>query len=327
MVHRGSLARVMTELPLLGVPNFSEGRDPAVIEALERALEGVGADGPPGAGDAATLRLLDAHSDADHNRTVLTVAGSPSRLGDAMLRAAAVAVEEIDVMGPVGEGHPKAGQHPHVGALDVAPIVYLAPELRGTACAEALVLADRIAEELALPVFLYGDLTASEGRAQRTRAELRRGGVAGLGRRMGAHDPPLVPDFGPSILHPTAGATLVAAREPLVAFNLLLGPDADLDAARSVAASIREGGADGLPGVRAMGVLLEGRGAQVSFNVERPLELPLAEVVAAVARRVPVAEAELVGLAPRAAMEGFPEDVPMPGFDPQRHLIENALGA
>ncbi len=317
----------MAELPLLGVPNFSEGRDPAVIEAIERALEGFGADRDVGAETPAMLRLLDAHSDADHNRTVFTLAGSPGRLGDAMLRAAGVAVEEIDVMGPVGEGHPGAGQHPHVGALDVAPIVYLEPELRGRACAEALVLADRIAEELRVPVFLYGDLTASDGRAQRTRAELRRGGVAGLGRRMAAPDPPLVPDFGPSTLHPTAGATLVAAREPLVAFNVLLAPEADLDLASAVAAAIREGGPDGLPGVRAMGVLLEGRGAQVSLNVERPLELPLAEVVAAVARRAPVAEAELVGLAPRAAMEGFPEDVPMPGFDPERHLIENALGA
>ena len=145
--------------------------------------------------------------------------------------------------------------------------------------------------------------------------------------RMSDTGQPLVPDFGPHTLHPRAGATLVAAREPLVAFNLLLAPEADLELARSVAASIREGGPDGLPGVRAMGVLLEGRGAQVSLNVERPLELSLAEVVAAVARRAPVAEAELVGLAPRAAMEGFPEDVPMPGFDPARHLIENALGS
>jgi len=308
----------MAELPLLGVPNFSEGRDPAVIEALERALEGF---------DDGVLRLLDAHSDTDHNRSVFTLAGPPGAIGDAMLRAAAVAVEEIDVMGPAGEGQPQAGQHPHVGALDVAPIVYLDPALRGEACAQALVLADRIAEELVVPVFLYGELTSSDGHAQRTRAGLRRGGVAGLARRMSDPDQRLVPDFGPPTLHPRAGATLVAAREPLVAFNVLLAPDADLELARAVAASIREGGANGLPGVRAMGVLLEGRGAQVSLNVERPLELPLAEVVAAVSRQAPVAEAELVGLAPRAAMEGFPEDVPIPGFDPDRHLIENALRA
>jgi glutamate formiminotransferase / 5-formyltetrahydrofolate cyclo-ligase len=316
----------MTELPLLGVPNFSEGRDPAVIEALERAL--VGPDpGNPGddANPSPPPRLLDAHSDTDHNRTVFTLAGPPRVLADAVLRAAVVAVEEIDVMGPVGEGHPDAGQHPHVGALDVAPVVYPDPALRGEACAEALVLADRIAEELAVPVFLYGELTASAGRTQRTRAELRRGGVAGLARRMGDHDARLAPDFGPPGLHPTAGAALVAAREPLVAFNLLLAPEAGIDLARSVAASIREGGEQGIPGVRAIAVLLEDRGVQVSVNVERPLEVPLAEVVAAVRRRAPVSAAELVGLAPRAAMDGFPEDVPLPGFDPRRHLLENAL--
>jgi glutamate formiminotransferase / 5-formyltetrahydrofolate cyclo-ligase len=315
----------MAELPLLGVPNFSEGRDPVVIEALERALEGIGGGGGAGGPVAASPRLLDAHSDTDHNRSVFTLAAPPRRLADALVRAAAVAVEEIDVMGPAAEGHPQAGQHPHVGALDVAPIVYLNPELRGAACAEALVLADRIGEQLAVPVFLYGELTGSDGRTGRTRADVRRGGVAGLARRMSEADGQLVPDFGPPRLHPTAGATLVAAREPLVAFNLLLAPDAGLDLARSVAASIREGGTNGLPGVRAIAVLLADRGAQVSLNVERPLEVPLAEVVAAVRRQAPVSSAELVGLAPRAAMEGFPEDVPLPDFDPQRHLIENAL--
>ena len=322
----------MAELPLLGVPNFSEGRDPAVIEALERALEGTGGHGvgSGSAGDAP--RLLDAHSDTDHNRSVFTLAARPRVLADALFRGAAVAMEEIDVMGPAGDGHPQAGEHPHVGALDVAPIVYLEARLRGPACAEALVLADRIAEQLDIPVFLYGQLTADQGEGapksgdQRTRAELRRGGVAGLAGRMGEGDEQLVPDFGPPRLHPTAGATLVAAREPLVAFNLLLSPQAGIDLARSVAASIREGGPEGMPGVRAIGVTLKDRGAQVSLNVERPLEVPLAEVVAAVRRRAPVSSAELVGLAPRAAMEAFPEDVPLPGFDPARHLIENALG-
>jgi len=317
----------MAELPLLAVPNFSDGRDPAVIEALERALLGP----EPGAGrghdaDSGTrLRLLDAHSDSDHNRTVFTLAGPGSELVDALIRAAAVAVQEIDVMGPGGDGHPHAGQHPHVGALDVAPVVFTEPALRGPACAVALVLADRIAEQLAIPVFLYGDLTASDGHPARTRAELRRGGVAGLAGRMSAANGRLAPDFGPSRLHPTAGATLVAAREPLVAFNLLLSPEADLDRARLVASSVREGGDRGLPGVRAMAVLLKGKGAQVSLNVERPLEIPLAEVVEAVRSQAPVASAELVGLAPRAALEGFPEDVPLQDFDPRRHLLENAL--
>ena len=317
----------MAELPLLAVPNFSEGREPAVIEALERALEGAGSgEGRrDDDGSSSRPRLLDAHSDSDHNRSVFTLAGRGSELVDAVIRAAAVAVEKIDVLGPAGEGHPQAGQHPRVGALDVAPIVFADPSLRGPACAEALVLADRIAGELEIPVFLYGELTASNGQPGRTRAELRRGGVAALGRQMTGEGGELAPDFGPPRLHPTAGATLVAAREPLVAFNLLLSPDSDLERARAVASSIREGGDRGLPGVRAMAVLLEGKGAQVSLNVERPLEIPLAEIVEAVRRQAPVASAELVGLAPRAAMEGFPDDVPLQDYDPRRHLLENAL--
>ena len=135
----------------------------------------------------------------------------------------------------------------------------------------------------------------------------------------------LLPDFGPRRLHPTAGATLVAARPPLVAFNLQLAPPASLADARAIAARVREGGEQGLPGLRAIGVELTGGIAQVSTNVEQPFELPLAEVLAAVARLAPVTSAELVGLAPAAALDGFPRDVPIAGFDPARHILENAL--
>jgi glutamate formiminotransferase/glutamate formiminotransferase/formiminotetrahydrofolate cyclodeaminase len=128
-------------------------------------------------------------------------------------------------------------------------------------------------------------------------------------------------------MHPTAGATLVAAREPLVAFNLRLSPPATVEDARGIAALIREDGAEGLPGVRAIGVALSGGAAQVSMNVERPLEIPLARVLEAVGTHAPVRSAELVGLAPRAALEGFPESIPLLGFDASRHLIENALGS
>jgi glutamate formiminotransferase / 5-formyltetrahydrofolate cyclo-ligase len=223
------------------------------------------------------------------------------------------------------------GQHPHVGAIDVAPVVYLDAESRGAACAEALVVADRIGSELAIPVFLYGELAAG-----RSRAQLRRGGVHALGDRLAATSPsegapadatdaPVRPDFGPARLHPTAGATLVAAREPLVAFNVNLGTPADLDQARRIAAAIREGGEEGVAGVRALGVELGDGSVQVSTNVERPLEVPLAAVVQAVARRAAVASAEIVGLAPAAALDGFPQDVALVGFDSERHLIENAL--
>ncbi len=305
----------MSPPTLLAVPNVSEGRDAGLIESMGRAIEGPGGTGP---------RLLDVHSDADHDRSVFTFAAGPGALADALLRLAGVAVEAIDLGAPG-----RTGQHPHVGALDVAPVVYLRPEDRGAACAEALVIGERIGYELEIPVFLYGELTADETRPGRTRASLRKGGVKGLAERMaggGGDVPQLVPEFGPPSLHPRAGATLLAARGPLVAFNLQLAPPARLADARRVAAIVREGGAEGLPGLRAIGIELAGGVAQVSMNVERPLELALAEVVRAVARHCEVAGAELVGLAPAAALEGFPEDLAMPGFDPGRQVIENALG-
>ena len=301
--------------PLLAVPNVSEGRDSVAVEAVARAFTADGA-----------ARLLDTHSDADHHRAVLTLAGRPGSLAGAVAAGAAEAVRRIDVGegAEQGEWASRRGEHPHVGAVDVVPIVYLDPARRGAACAEALVAAELIGE-LGVPVFVYGEL--ADGR---TRAELRRGGVGGLAERMRAGE--LHPDFGPHAAHPTGGATLVAARPPLVAFNLELAPPATVEDARRIASLIREGGAEGLPGVRAIGVALRrestaGRAtAQVSMNVERPTEVPLGRVVEAVRRHAEVACAELVGLAPAAAWEGFPQDVPVPGFDPARHVIENALG-
>lgn len=297
---------------LLAVPNVSEGREPSVIATVARALTG----GP------ASVRLLDQHSDADHDRSVFTLAGPQRDLADALLHGAAAAVREIDVVGarPAGVA-PR--QHPHVGALDLAPVVYLDESARGAACAEALVVADRIGDELEVPVFLYGELTAGDGGPEVSRASLRRGGVAALASRMTT----LRPDFGPPRLHPSAGATLVAARAPLVAFNMQLAPPATLGDARAIASIIREGGEGGLPGLRAIGVSLGTGLAQVSMNVERPFEVPLALIAEAVARHAEISSAELVGLAPRAALEGFPEEIPMPGFDPARHVIENALGS
>jgi len=242
---------------------------------------------------------------------VFTLAGRPGDLADALLRGAKETVERIDI----GDGR---GEHPHVGALDVAPIVYLDARARGAACAEALVVADRIGEELSVPVLLYGELSGG-----RTRAELRSGGSARLRERIETGE--LRPDFGPARLHLSAGVTLVAARPPLVAFNLRLAAPATVKEARGIAALIREGGAEGLPGVRAIGVALSGSVAQVSMNVERPSEVPLARVIEAVQRHATVSSAELVGLAPRGALEGFPEDLPLSGFDPARHVIENAI--
>ena len=136
----------------------------------------------------------------------------------------------------------------------------------------------------------------------------------------------LAPDYGPAEPHPTAGAVLITARPPLVAFNIDLDSD-DVELAKEIAAGLRESGG-GPAGVRAIGLYLPARGrAQVSLNVHDPHAVPLAELVARVRERAPVAEAELVGLAPRAAFDGFPEDVPLRGFDPERHLIEDVLGS
>ena len=307
----------MTPPTLLAVPNVSEGRNEDTIAAIAAAFAGAGPDG---------ALVLEIHSDPDHHRSVFTLAGTAQQLVDALLRGARVAVERIDVISGPPREPAGPGQHPHVGALDVAPIVYLDRSERGLACAHALLLGDRIAEELQVPVFLYGELSGGEPAAERTRAQLRRGGVGALAARMAAGEPRMAPDFGPTRLHASAGATLVAARPPLVAFNLQLAPGAGIEQARTIAETIREGGSNGLPGVRAIGVALSGGAAQVSMNVERPFEVPLALVVDAVRAHAEVASAELVGLAPAAAFAGFPGDLAIPGFDPARHLIENALG-
>jgi glutamate formiminotransferase / 5-formyltetrahydrofolate cyclo-ligase len=279
---------------LLAIPNVSEGRDRKAIEAIGAAFNG---------------RLLGIHSDPDHHRSVFTLAGEPGDLANTVLNGAAEAVRRIDVV------NRHEGIHPRVGAIDVAPIVYLDPGDRGAACAEALVLGDLLGTELELPVFLYGELAQG-----RTRAELRRGGPAALAQRIAAGE--LRPDFGPRRLHPSAGAVLVAARPPLVAFNVELAPPATVEDARAIAARIREGGAEGLEGVRAIGLWLEARGvAQVSTNVEDHRAVSLAAVVEAIARHATPRSAELVGLAPAAAFAGFPEALPVEN----RRTVEEAL--
>jgi glutamate formiminotransferase/glutamate formiminotransferase/formiminotetrahydrofolate cyclodeaminase len=284
---------------LLAVPNVSEGRDAVAVAEIADAFAAGGAE------------LLDIHTDPDHNRSVVTLKGEPGALGHALLAGARETVDRIDL-------NRHDGLHPHVGAIDVAPVVHVTGDMRGAACAEALVAADLIAAELAVPVFLYGALAGG-----RTRAELRRGGPAELARRLNNGE--LRPDFGPPRLHPTAGATLVAARPPLVAFNVELQPPATKADAMGIAAGIRESGPTGLPGVRAIGLDLAARGgvAQVSLNVEDHERVSLAEVVAAIARHAPIAEAELVGLAPASAFDGFPDDIPVRN----RRTIEDAVGS
>ncbi len=282
---------------LIAVPNVSEGADPAVLGAIAAAFTAQG--------DA---RILDVHSDADHGRTVFTLAGAPGRLSRGLGRGAAAAARNIDLTA-------HAGAHPHVGALDVAPVVFLDTAQRPAALAEALATAAEIADA-GLPVLLYGALARG-----RTRAGLRRGGVAALARRVDQGE--LAPDFGPARVDPRSGVVLVAARPPLIAFNLELAAPATLEDARAVAARIREDGPNGLPGLRAIGLVLPGRGgvAQVSMNVEDHLALPLAAVIATVERLARVAAGEVVGLPPAAAFAGYPDDLPTRG----RRTLEAAL--
>jgi glutamate formiminotransferase / 5-formyltetrahydrofolate cyclo-ligase len=289
--------------PLLAVPNVSEGEDG---ERLER-LQG---------GFTRGARLLDRHVDGDHGRSVFTLAGEPAALTEVLTNGAEVAIETIDMRG-------YGGAHPAIGALDVCPVVWFDPASRDAARTEAVATAEQIGG-LGLPVFLYGELARDPGRAER--AYFRNGGLAELWLRMESGE--LRPDFGPHLPHPTAGATLVTARPPLAAFNLELD-SGDVEIARSVAAGLREAGG-GPRGVRAIGLLLAGGRAQVSTNVHDPLAVPLGEVVERVRELAaplgarPV-EAELVGLIPQAALVGYPADVPMRGFDPQRHVIEARL--
>lgn len=288
---------------LLAVPNVSVAGDEEVLGRLGAAF-GRGA------------RILDIHTDADHGRTVFTLAGEPGGLAESLLAGAEEAVEAIDMSSYVGA-------HPAIGALDVCPVVWTGEEDRAAARTEAVAVATQIGG-IGVPVFLYGELAREPGHTER--AYFRNGGLSELWLRMEGGE--LRPDFGPPQPHPRAGATLVTARPPLAAFNVEL-EGADLDAARVVAAGLREAGG-GPAGVRAIGLALSSGRAQVSTNVHDPLTTTLGAVVEEVRRLAeplgarPV-EAELVGLIPAAALVDYPADVPIRGFDPERQVIERRL--
>ena len=284
---------------LVAVPNVSEGQDEDVLVKVEMGF--------------APALFLDIHSDPDHNRAVYTLAGVQGDLADGLVSGAAAAIEHIDLT-------THTGIHPFVGSLDVMPVVYLDEAQHGAACAEVLATAGRIGAELDVPVILYGELATKPEHAER--AWLRQGGWRKLAERIASGE--VVPDFGPKRAHPTAGAILASARPPLVAFNLNL-KDGDLELARTAAAAVRESNG-GLPGVRAIGLHLEERDCfQVSTNVHDYRLTPLRSVVDVVREHAEIAEAELVGLAPEAAFQRFPEDLPLRAFSPERQLLENAL--
>ena len=282
-------------LPLESVPNFSEGRDDATIDAIGAAL-------------ADRARVLDVHRDADHNRSVFTLVGSAEELEEALVAGCGVAAERIDL-----RAH--EGAHPRIGAADVVPIVPLRPEDMDRARRAASSVGARIAAELGLPVFLYAP-------PERGPAFYRRGGTDGLSARLASAE--LAPDFGPAQLHPTAGGVIVGARGPLIAFNVNLR--GDLAAARAIAAVVREKGG-GFPGVRALGLDLPRAGlVQVSMNVEDWESAALHDIVERIAAEAEahgaeVVGSELVGLMPAgAAAAAAGAMLRIDGFDGSRVL-------
>jgi glutamate formiminotransferase len=280
-------------LPLESVPNFSEGRDRATIEAIGEAM-------------AALARLLDVHADADHNRSVFTLAGDRDELVEALVAGIGVARERIDL-----SRH--EGAHPRIGVADVVPFVPVDPADMERARAAAGILGARLGA-LGLPVFVYDP-------PERGPAFYRRGGPEELQRRIDAGE--VVPDFGPAQLDPSAGGVIVGARRPLIAFNVdLRGP---LESAREIAAVVREAGG-GFPGVRALGLDLPTAGlVQVSMNIEDWEASPPHAVVArirdeAAKRGVEVVRSELVGLIPAGAVAAAAGESLGLELDPSRVL-------
>jgi glutamate formiminotransferase len=290
-------------LPLESVPNFSEGRDPEAIAALESALSRPG-------------RLLDVHTDWDHHRSVFTIVGSGDELVETLAAGISTAAERIDL-------RRHEGAHPRIGAVDVVPLVPLRPEDEPAARAAALALAERVGDDLGLPVFFYGRLTDD----RREPAFFRRGGPEELQRRIDSGE--LAPDRGPATLHPTAGGVLIGVRRPLIAFNVNLR-GASVETAREIAALVRERDG-GFPGVRALGLDLPKAGlVQVSMNVTHWEAAALHTIVATIvaeaqARGAEVAGSELVGLMPAgAAVEAAGSLLRIEGFD-SRHVLELRL--
>jgi glutamate formiminotransferase len=284
-------------LPLESVPNFSEGRDAATLDALAGALSG-------------RARLLDVHADADHNRSVFSLVADDGDLVEALVVAIACALERIDL-------RRHEGAHPRVGAADVVPVVPIKPIDMERAKRAGLALAERIGGELDQPVFLYGELAPGRGPAF-----FRANGLEGLRRRVEAGE--LIPEFGPDRIDERSGAVLIGARRPLIAFNVNLR--GALVTAREIASLVRERDG-GFPGVRALGLELRQAGlVQVSMNVEDWEAAALHELLAAIEREAAergadVVGSELVGLMPGgAAAAAAGAALRIDGFDATRVL-------
>jgi glutamate formiminotransferase len=293
------------------VPNYSEGRRPEVIQAIISAMQVEG------------VRLLDWSLDADHNRSVVTIAGPPAAVVESAIRGAGRAAQLIDLTS-------QQGVHPRIGAADVIPFV----PVRGISLEQCALLARQAGTEIwkryQVPVYFYEAAAARPDRA--LLEEVRRGQFEGL-RDAVLREPARRPDVGGPSLHPTAGASAVGARRFLIALNLYLDT-AEVAVARAIAKDIRQSGG-GLAGVKAMGVSAHNQ-AQVSMNITDFTRTPVGEVYAAVkekARRhgaAPV-RAELIGLIPEAALERNSEwlrllgDVGPGGFDLDKKVLERRL--
>jgi glutamate formiminotransferase len=315
MTDNARLSKAASPISLVEcVPNFSDGTRSDVMDAIQAAAESV-----QGAA------VLDRHADAVHNRMVLTIAGTPGPVAEAAFRATARAAALIDL-----DVH--RGVHPRIGATDVVPFVPLGATSMQLCVELAVRVGRRIAAELDVPVYLYGE--AAQRPERRRLPDLRRGEYEGLRTRLGV-DPSLAPDFGPNRLGP-AGATAVGARLPLVAYNVTLATG-DLGIAQAIARGIRES-SGGLPAVQARGFrTADPQVVQVSMNLLDTLRTPMALVFERISHEaagygVEVLESELVGMAPAQALADIARQVLRFGhLDAdailETRLLQHALGS
>ena len=289
------------------VPNVSEGRRPEIVAAMAEAIRAV--DG---------VRLLDHSSDASHHRSVFTFAGDAAGVERAVLALFERAVADVDL-------RTHRGEHPRIGAVDVVPFI----PIEGVTMAECVALARKvgaaIAERFQIPVYLYEE--ASGNPLRKNLEDIRRGEFEGLAAKMATEG--WAPDFGPAAPHPSAGAVVIGARMPLIAYNINLATDR-LDVAKKIAAAIRQS-SGGFRYVKAAGFALEDRGiVQVSMNLTNYEKTPIFRVFETVKREaerygVSILESEIVGLVPAAALNAAAEFyLQIGGFKPDQ-ILENKL--
>jgi glutamate formiminotransferase len=271
------------------IPNISEGRRPEVVNAIAAAIREV-----PG------VRLLDFSSDASHNRSVFTLAGDAAPLKEAILRLFEHTLREVDLR--VHEG-----EHPRLGAVDVVPFVPIAGATMDDCVRLAQEVASEVARRFGVPVYLYEEASANP--ARKNLEDIRRGEFEGLATKMATEG--WAPDFGPSTPHESAGATVIGARMPLIAYNINLNTDR-VDVAKKIAAAIRHS-SGGFRYVKAAGFKLDDRNlAQVSMNLTNYEKTPIFRVFETVKREaerygVSILESEIVGLVPAAALHAAAE--------------------